>query len=145
MNKLYKFKSWYSAKDAAKRLSCVLQEPVRKSDVLQLVDEGHLAVTYKDDKVGFSTQALEAFEAQANHSYTSKPDLSSKERNSLLKIIIGMAVDGYGYDPKASRSPAAREISACLLTRGISVDEDTIRKWLNQAKEICDVSLVKEH
>lgn len=53
----------------------------------------------------------------------------------MLKLVIGMAIDGYGYDPKASRSPIPKQIAGHLLQHGIRMDDDTVRKWLNQAKE----------
>jgi hypothetical protein len=65
--------------------------------------------------------------------------LSTKERNTLLKLVVGMAIDGYGYDLSASRSSMPREIAAGLLTHNISIDEDTVRNWLNEAKELVDI------
>ena len=59
-----------------------------------------------------------------------------RERDSMLKMIIGMAIKGYAYNPKASRSPIAQEISGDLDRLGISLDSDTIRKYLNDAKEL---------
>lgn len=65
--------------------------------------------------------------------------LSTKERETLLKMIIGMAVDAYGYAPTDPKSPltGAGETSlhATLLLRGISVHPDTIRNYLKEAKE----------
>lgn len=65
-----------------------------------------------------------------------KPELGLRERESLLKLILGMAVDGYGYDPKASKSSQIKEISGHLFTCGLSLDEDTVRKYLNEAKAL---------
>lgn len=59
--------------------------------------------------------------------------LSDKERSSLLKMIIGMAIEGYRYDPAAKRGPTASEIASDLQLLGISLDEDTIRRWLKEA------------
>jgi hypothetical protein len=96
---------------------------------------------YED--LGISKVDLESFEARLVE--VPKPSapqtLRSKERDSLLKLVLGMAVDGYGYDPKASRSPVPREIADCLELLGLSIDEDTVRKWLNEAKEAHEVSL----
>jgi len=61
--------------------------------------------------------------------------LHTKEQETLLKLISGIAVGQYGYDPKASRSPAAKEISDDLSRVGLSLDPDTVRKWLKQATE----------
>lgn len=64
--------------------------------------------------------------------------LSTKERETLLKMIIGMAIDGYGYDPAAPKNPLTGEgetsLHASLLLRGISVNSDTIRNYLKEAK-----------
>jgi hypothetical protein len=65
--------------------------------------------------------------------------LNPKERKSLLKLVLGMAIDAYGYNPKASRNPTAEEISGHLKTRGISIDADTVRKWLNEGKESVEI------
>ncbi len=62
-----------------------------------------------------------------------KVDLGPRERNTLLKLVLGMAIDGYGHDPKGPRGPAPAEIARCLSTRGFSITDDTIRKYLQEA------------
>ena len=64
-----------------------------------------------------------------------EPPVNKKERDSMLKLIIGMAVRAYVYDPTQSRSSIASEISDDLATCGISMDVDTIRKYLKQSAE----------
>ncbi len=59
--------------------------------------------------------------------------LGTAERNTLLKLVIGMAIKGYGYDPRAARSPSAGEIVADLQNLGIAITDDTVRKWLKEA------------
>ncbi|MGH1379274.1 MAG: hypothetical protein ACRBB3_10685 [Alphaproteobacteria bacterium] len=61
--------------------------------------------------------------------------LGARERDTFLKIIIGMAKDGYGYDPYASRSPLPKELEGVLNRLGISVSDDTIRTKLKEASE----------
>lgn len=67
-------------------------------------------------------------------------EITETERNTMLKLIIGMAIDAYGYNPKASKNTATGNnkngISARLQTRGINVSDDTIRRILNKAKDI---------
>ena len=58
-----------------------------------------------------------------------------KEPTILKRLIIGMAISKYDYDPKASRSAAPQKIFDHLLRLGISVDVDTIRKWLRTSAE----------
>ena len=62
--------------------------------------------------------------------------LHTRERESLLKMVIGMAIKGYGHDPKAVRGPTAKEISGDLALHGIPLDEDTVRKYLAEAREL---------
>ena len=61
-------------------------------------------------------------------------NLGPREKDSLLKLILGMAIKGYSFDPKATRSTQAQEIADDLLTLGLSLDVDTVRKYLNEAK-----------
>ena len=65
---------------------------------------------------------------------TDKP-LMTKERESLYKLIIGMAVAGYKYDPTAARNDAVGDIYNDLEELGVAVDQDTIRKWLREAAQ----------
>lgn len=63
-------------------------------------------------------------------------DLTTTERNSLLKLVIGMAVGGYGYDPSAARSTSAPDIVADLEKAGVRLEADTVRKYLKEAAEL---------
>jgi hypothetical protein len=60
----------------------------------------------------------------------------TRERDSLLKLLIGMAVGGYRYDPKSNRSSTAKEIASDLALVGLQIDEDTVRKYLVEAREL---------
>jgi len=62
--------------------------------------------------------------------------LRARERETLLKLIIGMAIRGYGHNPSADRTGTAREIAGDLEKNGIGLDEDTVRKWLKRAREV---------
>jgi hypothetical protein len=62
--------------------------------------------------------------------------LGARERESLLKLVIGMAVKGYGHDPKANRSPTSKDIAGDLALVGLAMDEDTVRKYLAEAKQL---------
>lgn len=61
--------------------------------------------------------------------------LSTKERDSLLKLVIGLAVGGYSYNPKEKRSEAVPDIVGDFERLGIALSADTVRKWLRQAAE----------
>ena len=62
--------------------------------------------------------------------------LGTRERDSLLKLVIGMAMGGYGYVPSANRSDQPATIEADLARLGVSLDVDTIRKWLKRGAEL---------
>jgi FtsZ-binding cell division protein ZapB len=47
------------------------------------------------------------------------------DRETLLKIIIGMAMDGYGYKPKAQRNVAPKKIERSIENTGIKVTDLT--------------------
>jgi hypothetical protein len=53
-----------------------------------------------------------------------------------LKVVIGMAVGGYSYDPKAGRSDRPTEIAGDLERAGVPLDVDTVRKWLRESAEL---------
>ena len=59
--------------------------------------------------------------------------LNTRERDTLLKLVIGMAIKGYKYEPFASKSTVTKEIADDLAALDISVSDDTIRKYLKQA------------
>lgn len=62
--------------------------------------------------------------------------LSTKERNTLLKMIVGMAIGGYKYGPKSKNNgPAIEEIREDLDAEGIPLSDDTIRNYLKEAVE----------
>jgi DNA repair exonuclease SbcCD ATPase subunit len=61
-------------------------------------------------------------------------DLPPRERETVLKLIIGMAVAFYGYDPQSARNSAIGQIRSDLALKGIKMDDGTIRKYLDEAK-----------
>jgi hypothetical protein len=66
-----------------------------------------------------------------------KASLPAKERDSLVRLVYGMAVDYHGYDPEELRSKIPGQIASGLSRFGISLHPDTIRKYLKEGFEIC--------
>lgn len=60
-------------------------------------------------------------------------ELKTREKDTLLKLVIGMAVAGYRYDPKATKNQAVTDITDDLAKLGLSLDADTVRRWLKEA------------
>jgi len=89
-------------------------------------DNGDIAeITKLQDRV-------KKLESQLAHHLTA----SNREKQSLLKLVIGMAQGGYRFDPKPARSRTTKEITDDLKNAGVPLDEDTIRKFLRQASEL---------
>lgn len=62
-------------------------------------------------------------------------ELGAKERDSLLKMVLGMAIAYHGFEADKERSTTVGEIASELMRVGISVSEDTIRKYLRMAAD----------
>lgn len=107
----------------------------------------------EDSTLVVRTDALLEFErgiSQAGEAQDHQSELSESERRSVLKILLGMAIDCYDYDPKAARNVATGEnrgsIAAALqLLDGLSTEADTIRKYLKEAAELYPDAKPRKH
>lgn len=54
---------------------------------------------------------------------------SKREIDKIAQLLVVMAIDGYGYDPKAKRSGIPGEITNAAAEYGIGIHADTIRKY----------------
>lgn len=61
-------------------------------------------------------------------------DDDPREIVTLRKLVIGLAVKGYAYDPKAQRSSVPTEIQGDLDQLGITLDKATILKHLRKSQ-----------
>lgn len=55
-----------------------------------------------------------------------------KATNTLLKMVMAMAADCYGYSPEAKKSTTAQDIVDAVEKIGHRIDSDTVRKWLKE-------------
>ena len=93
-------------------------------------------VLQRDQIISQLNEKIAELQSILDHSSTASKDiLNPKSRLSLLKLVLGMAIDGYGFDPKESKSPLAKETVDRLATLGIAIDEDTVRRWLREAAQ----------
>ena len=103
-----------------------------------------------DERSGFSIQRftraevrrwLDACGVQSIYEFTENKSaksesLSQKERNTMLKLIVGMAVAGYKYSPVSKNNgDAIKEIQNDLADLDMSLSDDTIRNYLKEAVE----------
>ena len=67
---------------------------------------------------------------------------STLKTENLLKVIICMAIDKYGYDPKASRNNATGlnkdGIVSTLAQYGVDISDDTIKSYLKDGAKLID-------
>lgn len=53
-----------------------------------------------------------------------------REMASLARLLTAIAMEDYGYRPESLRSPIPREFQDITYRQGLSVSQDTIRKYL---------------
>ncbi len=82
------------------------------------------------------TKSLDEFKQRIAEPVTK--DVGTRERDTLYKIIIGMAIRGYGHDASAQRSSAIADIARDLEEVGLPVSDDTIRKYMKEAAALLD-------
>lgn len=91
------------------------------------------------EKLQNENEALKLQIDKFNHTKPSSAatdPLRSDERLSLLKMIRGIAVEKYAYDPDKKRNSAARDITSDVEKQGFKIDDGTVRKWLDQAFDL---------
>ncbi|MEQ8178791.1 MAG: hypothetical protein RIC52_10595 [Amphiplicatus sp.] len=71
-------------------------------------------------------------------------ELNLKAKTSLLRLVAGMAICGYSFNPNAERNNAIRDIEGDLYKLGIPLNNQTIRAWLHEAATLIDWAAVDE-
>lgn len=62
-----------------------------------------------------------------------KDNLPDSARTSLLKMVLGMAMKRYKHDPRAKKNTAVAMIVRDLDMAGISISNDTVLAYLQEA------------
>lgn len=97
----------------------------KKSD---LIEAAHLRMTKLERELAAVNGAPPAPEPAKAQSLI--------ERQNMLKAIFGMAVRGYSYNPADKRSKTVAEIVSDLELEGIPLSDDTIRRYLKEARDL---------
>lgn len=58
---------------------------------------------------------------------------NTKVRETLLKMVIAMAINAYKYNPNDAKSAVVPEIVKDIESCGLSLSENTVRKYLKEA------------
>jgi hypothetical protein len=85
-------------------------------------------------RIGDLSRELEETRSRLKPPENLAKSLSSREREGMLKVIYAMAVRGYRYDPSASRGDAVPDILSDLSQEGLSLSDDTVRRYLKAAE-----------
>jgi hypothetical protein len=73
--------------------------------------------------------------AAKSESAASEKAQSPRERENMLKVIYAMAVGGYGFSPSKERSTLVPDIMKDLELAGLSLSDDTVRRYIKAACE----------
>lgn len=102
--------------------------------------EKHEIICFTDDLIQLKARNERAahIAKYGKNSLPAEPEsLSTTERNTLYKMILGMAIQKYDFNPESRRNTATGEnhgsICADLEKAGLQVDADTIREHLKAA------------
>lgn len=75
--------------------------------------------------------------SQADNNDNEQPvSARTRERNTMLKLILGFACGGYGLDPDAQKNKHAKAMRVDLEKVGLPLDDDTIKKYLDEARAL---------
>jgi hypothetical protein len=93
--------------------------------------------TYKR-KIGSNSGRLDTYELFKSQPQVTTVELSTSERQSLLKMIYGMAIQKYGYDPGSEKrsgvtGTGGKSIYSDLEQSDLTLDNQTIKKYLDEA------------
>ncbi len=61
-----------------------------------------------------------------------------REIDSIAQLFTALAIDHLGYRPDMARSPIPKEISDLMAAMGMTISEDTIRKYLKIGMSFID-------
>lgn len=101
--------------------------------------EGGLAWQIEDFNNRFPGLSFEGDEISLGEytvSGSQAKELDVRERESLLKLVIGMAVGRYRHELGAKKSVAVTPILQDVARLGLSVSDETVRKYLREAERL---------
>lgn len=113
----------------------VLMYKQHVADWKNIVEKRNRAVVDATKRiVDLEAQLVAIKDAKDASSETPRPQ-SPIERENMLKTIYVMATKGYGYASDNKRSTVVADIVNDLSLTGLPLSDDTIRRYLNEARE----------
>lgn len=124
---------WKTEYDALLELVKGLAEDMSRKDAdLDGLAEAARAMYHENIRLEERLQYLESRRSSPG------TDVSPRERKSMLTMILAMAMKKYQFDPKKGKNPATTNIAGTVSEIGLNLDEDTVRKFLNEAKGLLE-------
>ncbi len=105
------------------------------------------AIELRQSNRGLIAEAGFSSKTESETVYNNQPkenNLHHKARSSMLKLIAGMAVRGYRYDPNLRQNAAIADIENDLRLLNIPLSDDTIRRWVIEACDLIDWETVDD-
>jgi len=131
------FKVWSLIQNAYD--SYTLHDTVKPIKFIQWADIHGVSIP---EELRNSVEDIEQKRQETHEKIHQKTETSGKkllhttERETLLKIIAGLAIAAYRYDPKKGKNEAIKEIQEDLSKLGVSMSDDTIRKKIQEGIEL---------
>lgn len=124
---------WYAEGLIVDKYEESLANPLQNASV----KVNNLRVFLKKSRYAIPVRFKGLMGATAGTQLAAESQPSTKELHSLYRLVLGMVIAKYDYDPKSSRNLAtgknAGSISADLQEAGFNVSAGTIRKILESA------------
>lgn len=106
-------------------------------DLKKIIKKQAETIEDQQSRIAESEAELAAIKEAHPASEPKKPQ-SPMERQNMLKAIYAMAINGYGYNPEDKRSKVITEIVSDISLAGFSVSDDTIRRYIKEARGNAD-------
>jgi cell division protein FtsB len=113
-----------------------------ETDIAQLQDQ-YEKLRRENQELRYEVDRLKDSNPPQPKEPSTNPEPSTKERTSLDKLILGMAMAKYKWDPNADRHPAAGKIAKDLglleldgVRLDLDLDEGTVLRYLRKAKKV---------
>lgn len=119
----------------------VLMRAITSHELSDKIVPSQFKTWAKKRKYDFPTEILSQIKSTKQSVSKTPPEnefkeLSTRQKNTMLKIIYGLAMAKYNYKPDLAKNSAATNMHTSLATQGIDISAETINKFLNEAKAL---------
>ncbi len=113
-------------------------DKIKSGDLLQWVKHVDLDIHPKalSTLERFHGEPTKSLELQTREAPGKRPD--KRELDSIASLFTAVAIEQFGYDPTAKRSPTIKEIQNLAASLGIEMSDDTIRSYLRHGTKFID-------